>query len=123
MGRAIADYVDQRKYLPFQRASEIASHLAGPLIDQFGIPADTDHDLFLCSLYYKTFIASEFDEEFDLPVARPAVAVEAPSNPESNPESTEKNPFDIEDTQANGEVPSGSQSEISESAIGRIDQA
>ncbi len=62
MARSIADYVDQRKYLPFQRASEIASHLAVPLIKKFNIPHDTDCDLFLCALYYKTYAASKLQE-------------------------------------------------------------
>lgn len=59
MARVIAEYVDQRKYLPFQRASEIASHLAVPLMDRMGIRPDTDHDLFLCALYYRIFASSE----------------------------------------------------------------
>lgn len=68
MARAIADYVDQRKFLPFQRASEIASYLAAPLLDQFSIAADTDHDLFLCAMYYKTFVSSQVDEGSDIPM-------------------------------------------------------
>ena len=73
MARAVADYVDQRKYLPFQRASEIASYVAAPLIEQFSIPSDTDHDLFLCALYYKTFISAQAteDDEAPLPAAVP----------------------------------------------------
>jgi len=63
MARAIADYVDQRKYLPFQRASEIASHLATPLMEKFGIAPDTDDDLFLCALYHKTFVTVNVDED------------------------------------------------------------
>lgn len=55
MARAIAEYSDRRRFLPFQRASEIAGHLARPLIEKFGLLPDTDHDLFICALYYKTF--------------------------------------------------------------------
>lgn len=77
MARAIADYVDQRKYLPFQRASEIASYLAAPLIDQFSIAADTDHDLFLCALYYKTFISSQTNGGDDTPM--PAANLSSPA--------------------------------------------
>lgn len=65
MSRVIAEYVDQRKYLPFQRASEIASHLAVPLMEKLGIQSDTDHDLFLCAFYYKTFVSSENGAGFD----------------------------------------------------------
>ena len=56
MSRALADYVEQRQYLPYLRAAEIANHLAKPLIEQFGFGKDTDPDLMLCSLYYKTFM-------------------------------------------------------------------
>lgn len=63
MARSVADYVDQRKYLPFQRASEIAGHLAIPLMEKFGMPRDTDHDLFICSLYYKTFVSEQADDD------------------------------------------------------------
>ena len=59
MSQAIAEYVEQRKYLPFQRASEIASHLAVPLMEKLGIQQDTDHDLFLCAFYFKTFMSAE----------------------------------------------------------------
>jgi uncharacterized RDD family membrane protein YckC len=63
MAGTVADYVDQRKFLPFQRASEIAAHLAVPLMEKMGIAHDTDKDLFLCALYYKTFIASEIGDK------------------------------------------------------------
>ena len=68
MGKAIAEYVDRRKFLPFQRASEIASHLAAPLLEKFGIPSDTDHDLFLCALYHKTFNSAQLDEDQAVPM-------------------------------------------------------
>jgi hypothetical protein len=61
MARAIADYVNQRKYLPFQRGSEIAAYVSAPLIEKFGLQSDTDYDLFLCALYYKTFVSSQTD--------------------------------------------------------------
>ncbi len=53
--RAIASYADQRRQLPPQRAREIAAHVAVPLLEKFHIPLDTDYDLFLCSLYFRTF--------------------------------------------------------------------
>lgn len=67
MARAVADYVDNRRTLNYQRLSEIASYLATPLLKQFQLPADTDHDLLLCSLYYKIFVHQDEEEEF--PVA------------------------------------------------------
>ena len=63
MARAVADYVDLRKYLPLERAAEMAGYLARPLIERFGIERDTNHDLFLCALYYKTFVSSKNDED------------------------------------------------------------
>ncbi|MFK7770091.1 MAG: RDD family protein [Mariniblastus sp.] len=71
MARVIAEYVEQRKYLPYQRVSEIASYLAGPLIEKFGIGADTDHDLFLCALYYKTFVSSQGNEQTEMTMMIP----------------------------------------------------
>ena len=62
LARAIADYAEHRRRLNYQRASEIASYLARPLLDRFGLAADTDHDLFLCSLYYKVFMHREDDD-------------------------------------------------------------
>lgn len=62
LARAIADYAEHRRRLNYQRASEIASYLAVPLLDRFGLATDTDHDLFLCSLYYKVFMQRENDD-------------------------------------------------------------
>ena len=67
MAKAIAEYCDQRRFLPFQRASEIAGHLARPLIDKFGLLPDTDHDLFICALYYKTFANLQNGDEIETP--------------------------------------------------------
>ena len=64
MARAIAEYSDRRRFLPFQRASEIAGHLARPLIEKFGLLPDTDHDLFICALYYKTFANLQNGDEY-----------------------------------------------------------
>ncbi|MEM7783003.1 MAG: RDD family protein [Planctomycetota bacterium] len=59
LGKVIAEYVDQRRYLAHQRASEIAGHLAIPLIDQLGLPPKTDYDLLICAIYYRTYFARE----------------------------------------------------------------
>ena len=82
MARAVADYADQRRYLPFQRASEVASHLASPLIERFELPSDTDHDLFLCALYYKTYVATLGRDEDD---SQPSVALPAEASQNENP--------------------------------------
>ena len=78
MARAIAEYCDQRRFLPFQRASEIAGHLARPLIEKFGLLPDTDHDLFICALYYKMFANFQNGDETEAPPA--AGEPELPSN-------------------------------------------
>ncbi len=68
--KAIAYYADQRRFLPPARAREIAGHVAVPLLEQFNLMADTDHDLFLCSVYFKLFAASAAaDEEFHVATA------------------------------------------------------
>ncbi len=84
MATAIADYVDQRRYLPYPRAAEIAGHLAGPLLKKFDLLPDTDHDLFICALYHKTFIASQAsddDEGLQAPGGRslPAEILDTPT--------------------------------------------
>jgi len=55
LSRTISEYVDGRRHVAPQRASEIAAHLARPLMQRLGIPADTDADLLVCALYYRTF--------------------------------------------------------------------
>jgi len=59
LSKAIADYADQRQHLPPQRVGEIASHVARPLLERFGLPPNTNFDLLLCALYYKTFNLSQ----------------------------------------------------------------
>jgi uncharacterized RDD family membrane protein YckC len=39
MLKAIADYVDRRRFLPYQRSAEIAKHLSSPLLEKFGTVA------------------------------------------------------------------------------------
>ena len=68
MAKTIAQYVDQRRFLLPQRASEIASHLAIPLLEKFDIPPDTDHDLFVCALYHKTFSSVQLDSDQAVPL-------------------------------------------------------
>jgi uncharacterized RDD family membrane protein YckC len=57
MARALSMYVDRRRFFQPDRRREVARHLAEPLIRQFGLLPDTSHDLLLCALYYRTFIA------------------------------------------------------------------
>lgn len=54
--RALAAYVQRRVYFSWPRRIEIARHLGEPLRERFGLPPNTDLDLLLCALYYRTFI-------------------------------------------------------------------
>lgn len=63
LGRALATYVERRKFFSQARRREIARHLAEPLLREFGLPADTSYDLLLCAVYYKAFVAESGDEE------------------------------------------------------------
>ena len=62
LARALAAYVEGRRYFSTARRREIARHLGAPLAARLGLPADTSHDLLLCALYYRTFIADRLDE-------------------------------------------------------------
>lgn len=62
LARALAAYVERRSFFSPARRREIARHLGEPLLRMFELPADTSHDLLLCALYYKTFIAEHGDE-------------------------------------------------------------
>ena len=61
LATALATYGDARPRLTPAHRAEIASHLAVPLKEKFGFPPDTDNDLLLCALYYRTY--AEVDEE------------------------------------------------------------
>lgn len=63
LSRTISEYVDGRNRLAPQRANEIAMHVAKPLLQQFGIPPNTNADLFLCALYYRTFADQTLDSD------------------------------------------------------------
>lgn len=59
LAQALATYVERRQFFSQARRREIARHLGEPLLRMFGMPADTSHDLLLCALYYRTFIADK----------------------------------------------------------------
>ena len=63
LARSLAHYVERRRFFSAARRREVASHLGIPLCRQFALPADTSHDLLLCSLYYRTFIADRRDDD------------------------------------------------------------
>lgn len=63
MGRALAAYVQRRLTFTWARRAEIAMHLGEPLRIRFGLPRGTSHDLLLCAMYYRAFIADRPQEE------------------------------------------------------------
>ncbi|MCE9527749.1 MAG: RDD family protein, partial [Planctomycetales bacterium] len=81
LARALATYVERRKFFSPPRRREVAKHLAEPLLVKFGLPPDTSYDLLLCSLFYRTFIADRGDDEKQLEAARqqnPFAGVQVP---------------------------------------------
>jgi len=86
MVKAIATYVERRRYFTTARRREIARHLAEPLLEKFGLPSDTSYDLLLCALYYRTFLAQQSGdrkEESSSPEVNPYLAAGDPSLPQS----------------------------------------
>ncbi len=81
MARTLSHYVERRKYFSVPRRREVARHLGEPLLREFGLPADTSHDLLLCSMYYRLFIADRGDDErhFAEATAAPGMARPSPS--------------------------------------------
>ena len=74
LARALAVYVERRRFFSVPRRREIARHLGRPLLERFNLPADTSHDLLLCALYYRVFVADRSDlpaggDEADSPFA------------------------------------------------------
>lgn len=63
LARTLATYVERRQYFAPSRRREIARHLGEPLLKRFGLRADTSHDLLLCAVYYRVFIADRRDDE------------------------------------------------------------
>ena len=81
LAQAVATYAERRQQLGVTRAGEIATKLAGTLCRQFGLPADTDSDLLICSLYYKIFVgesAAESDDSY-----QPTSLFSPPPTPDS----------------------------------------
>jgi uncharacterized RDD family membrane protein YckC len=65
--KALAMYVERRRFFSPARRQEIAMHLGTPLIERYHLPPVSDHDLLLCAVYYKVFV-SESPELADRPV-------------------------------------------------------
>ena len=78
MARALATYVERRRFFTPPRRREVARHLAEPLLERFGLPLDTSYDLLLCALYYRTFLADRSQDERLLAEAQAAFAAANP---------------------------------------------
>ena len=63
LARALSAYVERRGSFAWGRRMEIARHLAEPLRERFDLPPNTNLDLLLCALYYRTFITERQAEE------------------------------------------------------------
>lgn len=74
LARALATYVERRRFFSPLRRREVAKHLGEPLLQKFGLPSDTSYDLLLCALYYRTFIADRGEDEKRLAEATAAAA-------------------------------------------------
>lgn len=78
LAKALATYVERRRFFSLPRRREVAKHLAEPLLELFGLPQDTSYDLLLCALYYRTFIADRSQDEKLLAEAQAAMAAASP---------------------------------------------
>ncbi|MEQ8787668.1 MAG: RDD family protein [Pirellulaceae bacterium] len=82
LAQALAAYVERRGFFSPARRREIARHIGEPLLRQFELPADTSHDLLLCALYYKAFIAEHGDDTGPSPFSTaPAPGMPPPPRP------------------------------------------
>lgn len=70
LARALSAYVQRRQTLGWGRRAEIARHLGEPLRARFNLPIGTSHDLLLCALYHKVFIADRVQDGGGSPFAR-----------------------------------------------------
>jgi len=77
LAHALSVYVSRRERLSPARRYEIARTLSEPLVERFGLPADTNPDLLLCALYYRTFIGESPGEPILPPAAEAAGMADA----------------------------------------------
>jgi hypothetical protein len=63
LARALSTYVQRRQVFAWRRRAEIAMHLAEPLRIKFNLPAGTSHDMLLCAMYLRTYIADRPDDD------------------------------------------------------------
>jgi hypothetical protein len=82
LAQTLSAYVERRRFFTPPRRREIARHLGEPLLRKLDMPSDTSHDLLLCALYYRTFIADRADEGVRREAERQA---QSPFMPGQNP--------------------------------------
>jgi len=63
LAQTLATYVERRRFFTQARRREVARHLGEPLVRKLGLRKDTSHDLLLCALYYRTFIADRPEDD------------------------------------------------------------
>ncbi len=73
LGHALAAYVNRRARFTPPHRYEIAATLAMPLAERLGLPRDTNPDLLLQALYYRTFVAQRPGSQAAVLAARPEV--------------------------------------------------
>lgn len=66
LSRALATYVERRKFFSPARRLEISRHVAEPLLERFHLPRDTSYDLLLCALYHRAFVADQMEDQKSL---------------------------------------------------------
>ena len=85
LSRALATYVERRKFFSPARRREIARHIAQPLLKPFKLEKDTSYDLLICALYHRVFVADQWadEERKELPkvAADPVIATSPATNP------------------------------------------
>ncbi|UUO05253.1 RDD family protein [Blastopirellula sp. J2-11] len=87
--KAVATYVERRRFFTTARRREIAGHLAEPMLKQFNLPADTSYDLMLCALYFRTFLS---DRSADGTSSDSSVYGGAPAGTATNLQTLTKSP-------------------------------
>ncbi len=63
VSRALATYVERRKFFSPARQREISRHIAQPLLERFNLAKDTSYDLLVCALYHRTFVADQWTDQ------------------------------------------------------------
>lgn len=87
LAQTLSVYAERRRYFDAVRRSEVARHLAQPLIRILHLPAETSYDSLLCALYYRAFIADRAATTTGSAGASPFAPARAPMSDERRAES------------------------------------